>query len=192
MSDDNNDNKGGDMSGGLGVPRGLDDAAVGGTATSVATPSARRSSRRGRASRTTGRAATLARSILNAEPDARGEPCDVVLQAQRAVELATLLERAPEVVLDGGYGAIPTPAPDFYDLARAEELRANGKHRLFMSLHEAYAVILEEVDELWELVRRKASDRDPLDVLEELVQIAAMAGKAARSAGVLEEGGDDA
>lgn len=134
------------------------------------------------------RAAKIAREVLEAAPDARGEPCDVVLQAHRAIELAAIIERetrAPELVLDGGYGAIPTPDPDFYDLARAEELRANEAHPLFSSLHEGYAVVLEEVDELWELVRMKASKRDPLDVLEELVQIAAMAGKAARSARVL-------
>lgn len=42
------------------------------------------------------------------------------------------------------------------------------------SLHEGYAVILEEVDELWEHVRRKRGDRSASEVYTELVQIAAM------------------
>jgi len=52
------------------------------------------------------------------------------------------------------------------------------------SLHEAYAVILEEVDELWGEVRKKQADRDPRVVRGELVQIAAMCWRAARDLGL--------
>ena len=47
-----------------------------------------------------------------------------------------------------------------------------------LSLHEAYAIILEEVDELWDEVKKKSSNRDPKAVRSELIQIAAMAVRA--------------
>ena len=43
------------------------------------------------------------------------------------------------------------------------------------NLHEGYAVLLEEVDELWDEVRKQPSVRRKSDVMSELVQIAAMA-----------------
>jgi NTP pyrophosphatase (non-canonical NTP hydrolase) len=62
----------------------------------------------------------------------------------------------------------------------AKELHSSvEKHGHLQSLHEAFAVILEEVDELWEHVRKKTKQRDPEEILEELVQIAAMAQKTA-------------
>lgn len=66
----------------------------------------------------------------------------------------------------------------------AELQRAEAKHRPMNSLHEAYAVILEEVDELWDLARLKSEARDPAAVRMELVQIAAMAWRAARNLGL--------
>ncbi len=51
----------------------------------------------------------------------------------------------------------------------------------FASLHEAYAVILEELDEVWEIARMKKRDRDPHEIRKELVQLAAMAVKALES-----------
>lgn len=52
-------------------------------------------------------------------------------------------------------------------------------HPPMHSLHEAYAVILEEVEELWQEVCKRAADRDPKAVLTELTQIAAMCQRAA-------------
>lgn len=43
------------------------------------------------------------------------------------------------------------------------------------SLHEGYAVLLEEVDEVWDLVKMKAQDRPAGAVRKELIQVAAMA-----------------
>lgn len=43
------------------------------------------------------------------------------------------------------------------------------------SPHEGYAVLLEEIDELWDEVKKKRRDRDPIRMREECVQIAAMA-----------------
>lgn len=61
-------------------------------------------------------------------------------------------------------------------MAVARELKgANAAHPPMNSLHESYAVILEEVDELWEHVRKKTSERNPLLIRKELIQIAAMA-----------------
>ena len=58
-----------------------------------------------------------------------------------------------------------------------------GFEKTFNSAHEAYAVILEELDEFWELVRQKRSDRDPQEIKKELVQIGAMVIKALQSIG---------
>jgi len=57
--------------------------------------------------------------------------------------------------------------------------RATLLHGGFNSAHEAYGVLLEEVDEFWEEVRKKRSERSRSNMRQELVQIAAMAMKAA-------------
>lgn len=56
-----------------------------------------------------------------------------------------------------------------------ELVRARAKHKNMNSLHEAYAVILEEVEEFWDEVKLKASERTPEQISSELTQIAAMA-----------------
>lgn len=61
--------------------------------------------------------------------------------------------------------------------------RAEAKHAPLNSLHEAYAVLLEEVDELWDEVRKQTSKRDPAAIRMELVQIAAVAIRAALNLG---------
>lgn len=43
------------------------------------------------------------------------------------------------------------------------------------SLHEGYAVLLEEVEEFWDLVKMKAENRPAGAARKELVQVAAMA-----------------
>jgi hypothetical protein len=67
-----------------------------------------------------------------------------------------------------------------------ELMRAKAKHPKQNSLHEGYAVLLEEVDEFWDLVKRQTSDRDPAEVLTELIHIAAMAARCAEDAGLIE------
>jgi len=55
---------------------------------------------------------------------------------------------------------------------RRELLFATEKFGAFRSRHEGYAVIKEELDELWDSIKQDA----PLaDVKEEAVQVAAMA-----------------
>lgn len=59
-----------------------------------------------------------------------------------------------------------------------EVMRARTTHgATFASAHEGYSVILEELDELWEEVKRKRSDRSPERLRAEAMQIAAMAVK---------------
>lgn len=55
-----------------------------------------------------------------------------------------------------------------------EAKRARQSHQPFHSAHEAYAVILEELDEFKEEVWKKSADRDTKNMITELVQIAAM------------------
>jgi len=56
---------------------------------------------------------------------------------------------------------------------RLEYIRARTKHRPMVSAHEGYAVIKEELDELWDEVKTKKFDPERARV--ECIQIAAMA-----------------
>lgn len=74
----------------------------------------------------------------------------------------------------------PVPAPrasetlaDLGRLAVDELLRAQGLHRPMASAHEGYAVLLEELDELWDEVRKKNPDKKRMR--EEALQVAAVA-----------------
>jgi hypothetical protein len=60
------------------------------------------------------------------------------------------------------------------DQVGTEVARAEGLHAPLNSHHEAYAVILEELDEYWDEVRKKASKRDLKAMRTELIQTAAM------------------
>lgn len=64
--------------------------------------------------------------------------------------------------------------PSFEKLVRLELERARQKHGPILSLHEGYSIILEEVDEFWDEVKKKQLSRDQEKVLSELVQVAAM------------------
>jgi hypothetical protein len=56
-----------------------------------------------------------------------------------------------------------------------ELTRARGHFPNINSLHEGYAVILEELEEFWAEVMAKRSERSPAQQRRELIQIAAMA-----------------
>lgn len=56
-----------------------------------------------------------------------------------------------------------------------DELHRIKKKPEFNSVHEGYAVLLEEVDELWEEVRKKPGARAKDLLRGEAVQVAAMA-----------------
>lgn len=55
-----------------------------------------------------------------------------------------------------------------------EVRRASLKHRPMNSSHEAYAVILEELDEFWDEVKLKTEERSNANLRLELIQTAAM------------------
>lgn len=63
----------------------------------------------------------------------------------------------------------------------AEIGRAKRHGIKFASLHEAYAVILEELDEIWDITRLKRKDRSEEELRKEFIQLAAMAFKALNS-----------
>jgi len=67
----------------------------------------------------------------------------------------------------------------FQELVKEELAKARKNHGPQHSYHEGYCVLLEEIDELWEIVRKKSTNRNHLDALKELVQISSCAQKMA-------------
>ena len=67
------------------------------------------------------------------------------------------------------------PAKLALALASVELDSARSSYPEMHSLHEGYAVLLEEVDELWDEIKKKPSDTSILKVREEAIQVAAMA-----------------
>ena len=62
------------------------------------------------------------------------------------------------------------------ELITKEFIKATRDHKPFNSFHEGYAVILEEMDELWEAIRSiKYKNQQSSKIREEAVQVAAMA-----------------
>ena len=59
--------------------------------------------------------------------------------------------------------------------------RAARHGEKFASLHEAYAVILEELDEIWDETRLKRKNRSAENLRKEFIQLAAMAVKSINS-----------
>lgn len=68
-----------------------------------------------------------------------------------------------------------TTKPSFTALVWKELELARKGHKPLNSLHEGFAVLLEEVDEFKEEVWKKRSKRNLRKVRAELVQVAAMA-----------------
>lgn len=76
-----------------------------------------------------------------------------------------------------GAGVVPmlvSTADPLYQV-HCELEQARSKHAPLNSAHEAYAVILEELDELKAEVWRKRAERDRAAMRAELIQIATMA-----------------
>lgn len=68
---------------------------------------------------------------------------------------------------------------NFQKLVSEELMRARKNHGPQHSYHEGYAILLEELDELWDEVKKKSNNRNHLDTLKELVQISSCAQKMA-------------
>jgi hypothetical protein len=64
---------------------------------------------------------------------------------------------------------------DILEAVRAEVTTAMAKFPPFNSAHEGWAVLFEEVDELWDEVRAKQGERHLDDMRTEAIQVAAMA-----------------
>jgi NTP pyrophosphatase (non-canonical NTP hydrolase) len=56
-----------------------------------------------------------------------------------------------------------------------EYLNAREKFAPFNSAHEGYAVIMEEVDELWDEVKKNGQKRSLENLRKEAIQVGAMA-----------------
>lgn len=73
-------------------------------------------------------------------------------------------------ISDDPWGAVVAANDDVL-----KEVANTMKWRPYNSMHEAYAVLAEEVDEFWDEVRKKARNRNTKDAYKELIQIAAIA-----------------
>lgn len=76
-------------------------------------------------------------------------------------------DREPEIDYDKMREAV--------EAALAEAVNGYSMWGANNSAHEAYAVLLEEVDELWDHVKTKQPRRDLTGMRKEAVQVAAMA-----------------
>ena len=56
-----------------------------------------------------------------------------------------------------------------------EVSRAKSKYPKFNSLHEGYAILLEEIEELWDHTKVKQANRNGAEIEIELMQVIAMA-----------------
>lgn len=72
----------------------------------------------------------------------------------------------------------------FQEMVAAELVYARQKHTWPQppSIHHAHSVLLEEVEEFWDEVRAQKPDRNR--VLRELIQVGAMAQRAAEELGL--------
>lgn len=68
---------------------------------------------------------------------------------------------------------------DFQKLVKDELVKARKKHGPMLSVYEGYAVILEELDEVWDEVKKRTKERDLDNLLIELIQVSSMAQKMA-------------
>lgn len=86
------------------------------------------------------------------------------------------------------------PKPNKFSKAVQEEIsRAYALHGPVNSLHEGYAIILEEMDEAWDEIKKKRSKRNMKGLLLEFIQIGAMAQKIAEDVIIphIEKWGDE-
>ncbi len=68
-----------------------------------------------------------------------------------------------------------TDLTNIISAVQEEVNRAMSLYPSFGSAHEAYAVLLEEVDELWDHVKTNQKRRDFAAMKSEAIQVAAMA-----------------
>lgn len=64
---------------------------------------------------------------------------------------------------------------DVFSAINEELYQARSKWPAFNSAHEGYAILAEEVDELWDHVKTNQKKRDLVAMKAEAIQVAAMA-----------------
>jgi hypothetical protein len=69
------------------------------------------------------------------------------------------------------------PSGSFPNLVHDELSQARKGHPPMTSLHEGYAILLEEVDELWDEIKLKPRKRSRERLIHEVVQVGAMAAR---------------
>lgn len=89
------------------------------------------------------------------------------------IELRAVMCRVPIVERPTAITEPPRPTTSALADILNEYIRARTLHGPTHSAHEAYAVFLEEVDELWDEIKR--NPRDNKAMREEAVQVGAMA-----------------
>jgi len=79
-----------------------------------------------------------------------------------------------------------TTKPLFWQMVASELVEARDKHKAALnSAHEAWAVILEELEEFKTQVFKRRENRDKQNMLRELIQTAAMCQRAAEDIGLI-------
>lgn len=68
-----------------------------------------------------------------------------------------------------------TELETIFEQIKKELEKAHSKHKPYNSYHEAYGIILEELDEFWDIVKMKESKRDKEKARKELIQVATTA-----------------
>ena len=61
------------------------------------------------------------------------------------------------------------------DLVKEECFRADSLHGPLKFPHQAYGLMLEELDELWDEIKKKRENRNFNDMQREAIQLAALA-----------------
>lgn len=80
------------------------------------------------------------------------------------------------------------PPVGFLDMVETELAKAREKHPTpFHNGHEAYAVILEELDEFWDEVKAQKHSKEKF--LKELIQVAAMCYRAVEDLKLIDDAG---
>jgi hypothetical protein len=119
-------------------------------------------------------------------PCAACENCDLksCLRCARAQKVFQVLEALKEHLQPNPLAAdVLMPVADeamslvkqALELGADEYMRAASIHPPFNGPHEGYAVLLEELDELWTEVKKKGEKRSPEALQKEAVHVAAMA-----------------
>lgn len=117
------------------------------------------------------------------DPTAGGKPV--------GPELGTVQVTRAELIRMLAADAIASGDAFFSDLVFGEIEKARARNAPINSAHEGFAVIAEELDEFWDEVRKRRSQHDPVRMLAELVQVAAMCQRTAEDLGLLNKGGFD-